>query len=249
MGMGDSSLDQHGFSVTPGRAHVRFGAIGEAWGLFKQQWGPWLVTALFVVIGNGAVAGFVFSLLGEKAPIGPGGFRLDVPPEGTLLEALLSAIVTGFSPGGMFRRACRQVRGERVGVMDLFDVTDVLSELAIGTTLLTLALFIAGAFCGIPAFILAGLLMFTLPLIVDARLSASEAIRTSWRALKGQWLAATLFHFIATVIAGLGVMCCFVGLYFTLPLYCLSVAVLYREFFLSKGSLGATKPSAPDPYF
>jgi uncharacterized membrane protein len=80
-------------------------------------------------------------------------------------------------------------------------------------------------------------------------LPAGEAIRTSWRALSGQWLAATLFHFIASVIPGLGVVCCFVGLYFTLPLYCLSIAVLYRDFFLSKGWLGPAKPSGPDPDF
>ena len=43
-----------------------------------------------------------------------------------------------------------------------------------------------------------------IPLIVDGRLTALEAIRQSWRALKGEWIAATLFHFVLYAMAGAG---------------------------------------------
>jgi hypothetical protein len=238
----------HGFAHTARRG-VRLDAIGEGWALFKEQWGTWVLTGLIVVIGHGAVVGFVFSLLGEKAPIGPGGFRFDVPPSSKLLEALLTTIVTGFSLGGMFRMACLQVRGNRVHVRELFGITDVLSELALGSALLTLALSVAAALCALPAFIVAGLLMFTIPLIVDARMKGTDAIVRSFQALKGQWLNATIFHLFASLLAGAGVLCCFVGIYLTLPLYCLSVAVRYRDFFLSKSEEGLDKPTTGDPYF
>jgi hypothetical protein len=64
----------------------------------------------------------------------------------------------------------------------------------------------------------------------------------SWRALKGQWLSATVFHVVLWGLSGLGACFCGVGLLFTAPIYSLGIAILYRDFFLAKGF------AKPSPY-
>ncbi|GAC1465728.1 MAG: hypothetical protein NVSMB9_05620 [Isosphaeraceae bacterium] len=228
---------------------VRFGAIGEGWEFFKQRMGTWLLAGLIVVLGNWAVFGAVHAIIGTNFPPAGGGFRVQVPPPGPLLDALLAGVLNGFLLGGMFRMACLQVRGQPISVNHLFQVTDVLPELVIGSALYGLGCFLAASFCLLPAFVLAGVWMFTIPLIVDARLHAIDAIGQSWRALKREWLTATVFQLTTNLIAGLGACFCCGGLLFTMPLYCLSIAVLYRDFFLSDVPTDPVKPHPVDPYF
>lgn len=227
---------------------VRFDAISEAWGLFKERAGTWLLAGLIVLIGNSALFAAVNAVLGVR--LNPaGGFRVAVPPAGQLVHAILAAVLNGLLLGGMFRLACLQVRGRRISVFDMASVSDVLPQLALGSAIYGAASFLAATFCFIPAFILAGVWMFTIPLIVDGHLHALDAIGASWRALKSQWLAATLFHLVASLLAGVGICCFFVGLLITMPLYCLSISVLYRDFFLTGAKGGYAKPPSPNPDF
>lgn len=248
-------VDDFGFRTSdpafPGggrsRPRVRFSAIGDGWGLFWDRAGTWMLAGLAVVIGNWIVHAVVGSIFGGRIHLGGAGFRLDLPPSGQVLDVVLSTVVNGLFIGGMFRMACRQLRGRPIAVTDLFGVLDVLGDLVLGAALFGLCLFIAGLFCGFPAFIVAGVLMFTFPLIVDGQLNGVEAVRQSWHALKREWLTATVFHLVITILSGVGALCCCVGLFFTLPLYCLSIAVLYHDFFLGKGPAGWEKPLINDP--
>ncbi len=159
-------------------------------------------------------------------------------------------VVDGILLGGLFRLACLQVRGRRISAGELFGVGDVIVELALGSAMLGAALAVSATVCFvIPSFILAGVWMFVIPLIVDGRLRALDAFRQSWHALKGEWLSATLFHLVVSFLAGLGFCCCFVGAFFTMPIYCLAIAVLYRDTFLTKGASEPTKPTLLDPDF
>ena len=244
------SRRHQGFASGDGRRRpiVRFSALGEGWEFFKARWVTWVLTGLIVVAANGILYSVVSTVFGAPLPRGI-GFRVEVPPASGLFEALLSAVLNGFLLGGMFRMACRQVGGERFGISDLFGITDVLTELAIGSAVFGGSCCLLAPFGLIPAFILAGVWMFTIPLIVDARLPAFDAIRQSWRALKGEWFSASVFHFVAYAIAGLGACCLCLGLMFTMPLYCLSIAVLYRDAFPNKPASPFAKPAVADPDF
>jgi hypothetical protein len=248
MGVGDHELDA---TAPRGRAGpvVRFGAIGEAWGLVLAQWSTWVVATIVVILANGALGALAFALFGAGHAPMPRGFRFGFPEGATAVQVVLHAIVNGVFVGGMLRMACRQIRGQSFGVEDLFSVTDVLGELVLGSALFAAALFVAGLFCFVPALVAFGLLMFTLPLIVDGRLKATDAIAQSFRTLKGEWLAASAFHLVVTFLSGVGSCFCFVGLVLTAPLYVLSIALLYRDAFLSKGIGFGAKPAPPDAEF
>ena len=247
MGFPDQAF---GDDFGPSRPHrVRFGAIGEGWGLFKERWTTWVLAGLIVLMGNSALLGALQPLFHAKLPAGGRGFRFEVPPATELIPAVIVAMVNGLFLGGMFRLAGLQIRGRRITLSDFFGVIDVFGELALGSAVLGLGLSIAASFCFVPALILAGTWMFTIPLIVDGRLRAFEAVKRSWGALAGQWLSATLFHAVVSLVAGLGGCCFFLGICFTMPLYCLSISVLYRDVFLSPGPDDLAKPAASDPDF
>lgn len=247
MGVPDPRLNPYG--DPPRRPRVRLSAIGEGWELFKAEWLTWVVIALIVMLCNAVVFGAVHGFTGRRLPAGGGGFHVQVPPVGQVLDVVLGSILNGFFLGGMFRTACLQIRGRRPKVSDLFELSNVLNELVIGSALYALICFAAAFLLVLPAFIASGVLMFTIPLIVDGRLKAVDALRTSWLALKDQWLAATVFHLLVNFATALGGCCCFVGLLFTMPLYSLSVAVLYRDFFLARPTVRVDKPTTLDPDF
>lgn len=225
--------DQYGNPMGQGPGFgpfVRFSAIGEAWALLLGRLGTWVIAALIATFCYAVLGGVVFTFFHVPQPRGVGGFRWTLPHGASALEVVITAIVVGFFVGGMTRMACRQVRGEPFGIDDLFGSIEEIGELALGCAFYSVIVF-AALFClVIPGLILHGVLMFTIPLIVDARLPATTALSRSFHALKGQWLEATLFHFCVSMLSGLGSCCC-IGILLTAPLYALSVAVLYRDFF------------------
>jgi uncharacterized membrane protein len=158
-------------------------------------------------------------------------------------------MVTTFFAGGMVRMASNQVRGLAPQVEDLFSVTGCWFDLLLFGFLAGVLTALGTFLCVIPGFIVLGLLMFGIPLVVEGRLPATGALTESWQALKSQWLTATLFHAFLIIAAASGVLLCGIGILCTGPLYSLSIALLYKDFFPA-GALGAKhKPADPPSEF
>ena len=224
---------------------IQFGVIGEAWQLYKRHWFIWSLAMLIVMTGYGIVAGGLLALLDVGHHRGPGGFRLFLAPQGQVLQYLVSNVVSGFFLGGMVRMANNQLRGRVPRLEDLFSVTDVWFDLLLVALLNAAATVLGFMLCAIPGLIVSGLFMLAIPLVVEGRLPATGALIQSWNALKSQWLVATLFHCVLIAAAWSGFLLCGIGIFFTGPLYCLAIAILYRDFFPS--ALGAWKKH-PEPF-
>ena len=226
---------------------VRFNVIGDAWRLYRRHWVVWSLAMLIVLIGSSLVIGAVFEVLAINRPGGRVGFRLPSNPGLGALEYILSTVIIGFSIGGLIRMAGNQVRGRAPRIQDLFTITDVWVDVLLAALLYAAATFVGFMLCAIPGLIVAGLLMFSIPLVVESRLPATGAIMQSWNALKGQWLTATAFHCVLWLLSWSGALLCGIGILLTAPLYSLSLAILHQEFF---GTLPATtwkKPTDPFP--
>ena len=170
---------------------VQFGAIGEAWRLYRRHWGVWSLTMLVSLV-CAAIGEGIGTLLLRVASLGMLGGLVGLgDPRFPVLPAILGTIIAGFFLGGMIRMAVNQVRGRPPHVDDLLSISDVWFDLALGSGLLGLFLYIGFHLLVIPGLIVGGLLMFMYPLIVDRRLPATGAIIQSYEALKSQWLAAT----------------------------------------------------------
>jgi len=134
--------------------------------------------------------------------------------------------------------AIRQINGERISIDDFFRIGDVAAPLLGMSALLATAVMIGAYMCYIPGFILSGLFMFAPALVVDRKLKAVDALTTSFNMLKSNWLMATLFYFVISLLSGLGVLACCVGVLVTVPLMYLSVAVGYQSFLYGQQTPG-----------
>jgi hypothetical protein len=225
---------------------IQFNTIGEAWRLYKRHWLVWSLAMLIVLMCYSFVTGALVSVFGIRHVAGPGGFRLFLTPGRHTLAFVVSNVVASFFVGGMIRMASRQVRGQEPRLEDLFSVTDVWFDLALVAFLYGVATSLAYMLCVVPGFIVAGLYMFAIPLVVEGGLPATGALIQSWNALKSQWLVATFFNAVLVLASISGALLCGVGLIFTGPLYCLAIAILYRDFFGSALMKSWTK--GPQPF-
>jgi hypothetical protein len=243
MGIVDDEMDTVGRSYPARHPLLRFNAIGEAWGLLMRHWPIWVLAVLIVLVCNSALSGLIHAVFRVRKVGGPGAFWTGLSPGGKAFQFVISEVVNGLFLGGMFRMACQQIRGRGARLEMLFSVLDVLPQLVLGSILYGLAVFLGFCALVVPGFIVSGVLMFTLPLIVDGGLDATDALAQSWHALKQQWLVATIFHIAAGCAAALGLCFCGVGFLLTAPLYAMSIAVLYRDFFMIKGPGAFGKPA------
>jgi hypothetical protein len=229
---------------------IRFSVIEDAWRLYRRHPWVWSLAILIVLIGYSTVSGAIFALLGVDWPAGHGGFRPSLTPGASALHYVVSTIIGGFFVGGLIRMASNQVRGRRPRIEDLFSVFDVGLELFLAAMLYGFATFVGSMLCVIPGLIISALLMFTIPLVVIARRPATVAMRQSARAVLPQWLTASVFHVVLVLLSGSGTLLCCVGILFTAPLYSLSIAILYHEFFsTSHEPTWKKRPVDPFPEF
>lgn len=87
--------------------------------------------------------------------------------------------------------------------------------------------------------------MFAFPLVADRKLSGLDAVKLSFKAGRenmGGVLGLMLLNGLFTI---LGVLACFIGVYFYLPIAIASQAVAYRRVFPDIGQFGQYPPPPP----
>ncbi|NOT62315.1 MAG: zinc-ribbon domain-containing protein [Acidobacteria bacterium] len=230
-----------------GSPEVKWGEwIGGGWQMFTERWQVWVpmmlvfILALIVpilpmyilLIGAG-----VASESGE-APAAAVGM---LAPLVGIAGALITLCLASFMLGGIYRTAFKQMRGEAIGIGDLFSGKDVVVNLLITMFLIILCAMGGALLCIFPAFIVAGLLFFAIPLVVEKGLSPMDALRTSFEKNKGNWLMFTLFAFVVSLIGSIGQFACYIGLLVTYPLQFLITAVAYRDVFGVAGVRSASQ--------
>jgi uncharacterized membrane protein len=233
----------------PAPPQVRFGDwISEGWKMFTEQWKGWVTLSLgffvAVVVPVGVFILFMYVMI--FATMSAPGAR-GAPPQLPVMTILLLylgmfALIIVLMPltvllmGGAYRAAFKQLRGGRVEFRDLFSARDCYWRL-LGAMLIHMVLGAVGAMlCIIPAFIVSGLLIFTMPLIVERNLGVFEAMRASRDITQPNLLMFTLFAFVVQLIASAGSYACYVGLLATWPLMFTIIAVAYRDCFGVSGA-------------
>ncbi len=149
--------------------------------------------------------------------------------------------------GGLYRMALRQGRGEPISVSGLFSAfPESVPLFLVGVAMPVVLGLIKGAlmwprhlFLPLASVTLIGniyllldtllssLLMFAPLLIVDAGASVPEALRGSMRLLGRHWLRGIWFYLVASVVGGIGVLLCGVGMLVTYPVFLLSITTAY----------------------
>jgi hypothetical protein len=234
--------------------NVRWGEwISEGWQMFASRWIVWALQTLifFIICAIPVLPLYLWMII---AAINEAETGQPQEPPVILLAFLLLVmpivlLIVVFFWGGFWRTATKQLRGEDISVWDLFSNGGHFPQL-LGAAIPFGILYLLGALLGIlPAFIVQGLLHFTVPLIVDRGMSVGSAFSASFNATKRHWLMFSLFAFVVYLLGIAGTFICYVGLLATYPLQFTIMAIAYRDTFGIAGArsfapiLGSTATS------
>ena len=218
-------------------ASVNFDYISKAWELVRERLGTWVVATLigfgiaFIVAIGGAIYQVVMTSGVNANPNQRDiGALLGVVVV-RFLSSIVSGLLTSFFLGGFYRMAFKQLRGQPTEVSDIFSGKDVFLPIFGANLLMGFATGIGSLFCLLPGLLLAGLWMFTIPLIVDKGLGVFEAMGKSFEALRPHMWSALGYYFVLAIVASLGFLLCGLGWLVTIPLLYIGVARLYLDFF------------------
>jgi hypothetical protein len=196
------------------QVEVKFGDwISEGFRMFIEQWQAWVLQALVMIavllvlmgiefVGFFAVAAVLGAALGDSSAV--------------LIIALLPAFLTiSMIAGsglvcGMFKSAFKQLQGGTVELADLFSGMDRFLPVVLAQLCIAVMTMVGLLFCVVPAFIVAGLFYFTLPLIIHRNLGVADAMRTSFELAKKNILMFTLFALVVGILAQVGSYACYV---------------------------------------
>ena len=237
----------------PGR--VNFGWIGESFELFKSNIGVWILTVLLYGIVSNVIQGILSSVFPNPnyvAPPGPFGSmsahwgaqygpNSNLTPLGQALSILFTWGFASFQSASLYRMAVKQVRGESISFSDAVSGGPYFGNML----LLTLILF-ALSFVGILAlclgvFVVAALFLPAQALVSDGR-SATEAISQSLAGMKQDWLNASLFMLVFSLLIVASCLPCLLGLFVTIPMLHIVSALAYRDMI---GMPGLGAPVSP----
>ena len=90
------------------------------------------------------------------------------------------------------------------------------------------------------------LLMFTFPLMVDRKLGAFDAMKTSAKAVWRNLGGIAGFYGVAFILSLVGVITCGLGTYFVIPIIMAGTTVAYRKIFPKQNEFG--QPPSPNYY-
>lgn len=245
------------------KPQVRFGEwISEGWKMFTEQWKAWVLnTFIFALICGTPIAvvvgGFYAYIFSQISHTSARSGQPPIAPEAIFtfygiifVVMFLTMFVAAFFSGGMHKSAFKQLQGGKIELRDLFSGGSTYFPILIATFLTAILTMIGAFLCIVPAFFVAGALFFTMPLIVERKLGAIDAMKASYELTKNNLLMFTLFAFVVSLISQAGAYACYIGLLATIPLLFTITAIAYRDSFGVEGARYFTSnaPSAPSSY-
>ena len=87
--------------------------------------------------------------------------------------------------------------------------------------------------------------MFAFPLVADRKMSGLDAVKLSFKAGRANMGGVIGLMLLNALFTMLGVLACFIGVYFYLPIAIASQAVAYRRVFPDIGQFGEYPPPPP----
>ncbi len=222
-----AEIDARGYEVDIG------GSISRGWALYKANFGVCVGATVLVMLCNQA-AGFI-----------------------PIVGIILSLIVQGPLMGGLNNFYIKLVRGEAPGVGDAFSGFSKSFWRLCGTFLLMmLIVYIWFAPVGIAAFALSesssafwpvlivlGLIglvgavyvgvsfVFAMALCIDMELGPLDSLRVSRRVVSKRWLPIFGLIVVAGLLSALGILGCFIGIIFTMPILYVVTILTYEDIF------------------
>lgn len=220
---------------------VSTAAIGQAWETLMSNLGVWIGVSVVYMMIVGALYFVEMLLFTRDERLAP-----QHNPFSIFFLFLISVAVL-FGGAGLFKVAITQLRTGRAEFGELFRVFEVASPLFIAAVLISLATWVGCALCIVPGVLVSLGLSMTIPLIVDQKMDAVDAMKRSWAVCSGHLGRLFVLSLLLGLISMVGACACGLGFIVTLPLFYLTLAIVYRDLFAGALGVAASLPDFPTP--
>jgi uncharacterized membrane protein len=149
----------------------------------------------------------------------------------TLVFAFLSGVplIGGALSAGLHIYCMRKLAGRRAEFADLFKGFNFFVPTLVASIVIALFTFAGTLLCIIPGLVVAAMYKFTYLFIVDKRMDFWQAMQASHAVAKNDYLGFTLFLLAMAGVNLLGVLCCIVGVFVTIPITFAAITAAYQE--------------------
>lgn len=219
--------------------------IGEAWQKTKGTkgiiWGGFLVFYAAISVASFVMI-LLMSLFGAAGAVGLAGLT-DGSGGGLLAAGAFGVIFMGLAAvlailalmypfiAGINMVGIRQAAGQPVRFAEVFSHFGRTLPLLGAAILMGILVNLGYMLFILPGIYLTVALMLTVPLIVERKLSAWEAMMTSCKAINKHWFKVFFLYFLLGIILVISMIPLCIGLIWTLPMFIVAQGVLYRTIF------------------
>jgi uncharacterized membrane protein len=148
-----------------------------------------------------------------------------------IVFALLNSVpfIQGALIAGFHIFTMKKLMGRRAEFADLFTGFNFFIPTLVASLLIGLFTVLGTIACIIPGLVVAAMYKFTYLFIVDKRMDFWPAMQASHAIVKQDYFGFTMFLIASFLLNLLGVICCVVGVFVTIPITFAAITVAYRE--------------------
>jgi uncharacterized membrane protein len=146
-----------------------------------------------------------------------------------ILSSAVPVILQGPLIAGMHIFTMKKLLGRRAEFADLFTGFNFFVPTLVASLVIGLLVGVGTILCIIPGLVVAAMYKFTYLFIVDKRMDFWPAMQASHEVVKHDYVGFTLFLVLLFLVNLLGVLCCIVGIFVTLPLTMAAITIAYKE--------------------
>lgn len=203
--------------------------IGESWRLVKGTKGiifGGLVIFYVVMFVATSVLGAIFGAIGLLSEASLSAILIGQFVISVLASALTYPFLAGVNMVGI-RRAANQP----VSFNEVFSGLGLFVPLLITAVVMTVLVYIGSLLLLLPGIYLGVAYMLAMPLVIERGLSPWQALETSRKAISQHWFKVFGLFLVLGLIMALSMIPLGIGLIWSMPLFIISMGVLYRTIF------------------
>jgi|HubBroStandDraft_1064217.scaffolds.fasta_scaffold08900_5 uncharacterized membrane protein len=147
----------------------------------------------------------------------------------TILSSAVPVILQGPLIAGFHIFTMKKLMGRRAEFADLFTGFNYFVPTLVASIVIGLFVFCGTLLCIIPGLVVAAMYKFAYLFIVDKRMDFWPAMQASHAVVKRDYVGFTLFLILLALVNVLGVLCCVVGVFVSIPVTFAAITVAYKE--------------------
>ena len=147
----------------------------------------------------------------------------------SLLSGMVPMVIQGPLFAGFHIYCMKKMFDRRAEFADLFKGFNYFVPTLVASLLISLFVALGTLLCIIPGLVVAAMYKFTYLFIFDKRMDFWPAMQASHAVVKNDYVGFTLFLVLLGLINLLGVLCCIVGVFITIPLSVAAITAAYRD--------------------